>query len=316
MLERHFEVRRAHYDRKRPATLLLLVPRIIRGVLRADVVVCWFASFHALVSLIFCKLFGKKSIVIAGGYDAVRVPEMGHGLMEDRLLRIFPLSAFWLCDLIVPVSNSLKEELLRNVNVPERKVRVIPLGFDGWNGESRAGRQHRVLTAGRLGPKNRRLKGLDTFLEVAASMPSVSFVVAGALDEHRARLSKGAPPNVEFLGWLEERDLRELYRTSRVYAQLSAYESFGSSLAEAMACGCYPVATDRGALPELVGNLSSLVPYGDSDAASEAVQEGLGYDGFEAAARRIREHFPLETRERSFVSAIKGLLGRPRHQNS
>ncbi len=316
LLERHFEVKPVHYDRKHLATLLLLVPRIMVGVLRADIVVCWFGSFHAFVSLIFCKLFGKKSIVIAGGYDAVRVSEIGYGLMNTRFLRIFPISTFKMCDIILAVSNSLKEELLKNTNVPKEKVRVIPLGFDGCKVECRAGRQNRVLTVGGGGRNTWKRKGLDTFLKVAASMPLVSFVVAGTLEENQANLGEGAPTNVRFLGWLEEEELLRLYHTSRVYAQLSAYESFGSALAEAMACGCYPVAADRGALPEVVGDAGTLVPYGDPEATSMAIREGLKYDGFEAAARRIREHFPLDVRERRLVSAIRELQGRPGRQDS
>ncbi|MFQ5990624.1 MAG: glycosyltransferase family 4 protein [Candidatus Methylomirabilales bacterium] len=310
LLEKHFDVESVHYDYHQLATLLLLVPRIMLGVHKADLVVCWFASFHAFLALLFCRLFGKESIVVAGGYDAVSVPEIGYGLMDNRFLRIVPVSAFRMCDLILSVSESLKEELLKNVNVPEHKVRVIPLGFgERHRGESPPGRQNRVLTVGGGGRDTWNRKGLDTFLMAASTLPSVAFVVAGAWSEQPADLDQRLPTNVRFLGWLGTEELAELYRTSRVYAQLSAYESFGCALAEAMASGCYPVATDRGALPELIGEAGTLVAYGDPDATSEAIREGLRHDGCEAAARRIRERFPSAKREKLLVSAITELHG-------
>lgn len=94
-----------------------------------------------------------------------------------------------------------------------------------------------------------------------------------------------------------------------VYAQLSAYESFGMALAEAMQCGCVPVVTRRGALPEVVGDAGWYVPYGDPDATAQAIREALNApDAASRAARhRITDRFPLDRRRHALVDALRAL---------
>jgi glycosyltransferase involved in cell wall biosynthesis len=94
-----------------------------------------------------------------------------------------------------------------------------------------------------------------------------------------------------------------------VYVQLSAYESFGMALAEAMQCGCVPVVTRRGALPEVVGDAGWYVPYGDPDAAARAIREALDAPAAasRAARRRIIDHFPLDKRQHALVDALRAL---------
>jgi hypothetical protein len=59
------------YRHKKPPRLL--VPRIIRGVLWADLTYSWFGSFHAFFTFLFSKILYKKSIVVAGGYDIAKI---------------------------------------------------------------------------------------------------------------------------------------------------------------------------------------------------------------------------------------------------
>jgi len=59
------------YRHKKP--LRLLVPRITRGVLWADLAYSGFGSFHAFFTILFSKILCKKSIVVAGGYDIAKI---------------------------------------------------------------------------------------------------------------------------------------------------------------------------------------------------------------------------------------------------
>jgi glycosyltransferase involved in cell wall biosynthesis len=78
---------------------------------------------------------------------------------------------------------------------------------------------------------------------------------------------------------------------------------------EAMSCGCTPIITERGALPEVVGNIGFYVPYGDEKATAEAVKKALYATGIlgEKARERIKELFSLQKRERELYQVIKGL---------
>jgi glycosyltransferase involved in cell wall biosynthesis len=68
------------------------------------------------------------------------------------------------------------------------------------------------------------------------------------------------------------------------------------------------VATDRGALPEVVGDAGTFVPYGDVEATAEAVRRALDGNGSDVAARRIRDRFPLEARRNRLHAVVDALL--------
>ena len=54
------------------------------------------------------------------------------------------------------------------------------------------------------------------------------------------------------LGTIERARLLEYYRRAKVYCQPSRREGLPGALCEAMLCGCYPVVTGTGGMPEAV----------------------------------------------------------------
>ena len=67
----------------------------------------------------------------------------------------------------------------------------------------------------------------------------------------------------------------------------SFYEGFGMPVAEALACGTAVVASDRGALPEVMGTLGNLVEPNDPNAIANALSEILD-------SSSVRQHFADE----------------------
>src|SRR4029453_2690917 len=59
--------------------------------------------------------------------------------------------------------------------------------------------------------------------------------------------------HVVLLDQVPEEDLCDFYRIAKVFVMPSLYEGFGLPAAEAMACGTPVVCSDRGSLPEVVG---------------------------------------------------------------
>jgi glycosyltransferase involved in cell wall biosynthesis len=113
---------------------------------------------------------------------------------------------------------------------------------------------------------------------------------------------------VSFTGFVEDEELIRWYQRAKVYVQLSLYESFGMSLAEAMLCECVPVVTDRGALPEVVGDTGFFVPYGDEKATAEGIRAALRSDKGPVARKRVEEAFPIKKREAALIESIEGLV--------
>ena len=82
ILRRHFEVRVAQYQGKKK--LLKFLIETLKGVLWADVTFSWFADVHAFAAVLFSKIFRRKSIVVAGGYEVAKVQEIGYGAMLGK----------------------------------------------------------------------------------------------------------------------------------------------------------------------------------------------------------------------------------------
>jgi glycosyltransferase involved in cell wall biosynthesis len=79
------------------------------------------------------------------------------------------------------------------------------------------------------------------------------------------------------------------------------------SLAEAMLCKCVPVVTERGALPEVVGDTGFYIPYGDEEATAQGIREALRSDNGERARKRIENNFSLKKREMLLIKTMESL---------
>ena len=69
--------------------------------------------------------------------------------------------------------------------------------------------------------------------------------------------------------------LVDLYASADVAVVPSVYEGFGLPAGEAMACGVPVIATDGGALPEVIGNAGVQVPAADASALATAIADLL-----------------------------------------
>ncbi|MBA2340083.1 MAG: glycosyltransferase family 4 protein, partial [Pyrinomonadaceae bacterium] len=83
---------------------------------------------------------------------------------------------------------------------------------------------------------------------------------------------------VIFTGFIEDGDLVYLYNAASLLAFPSLEEGFGLPAIEAMACGAPVVASNRGSLPEIVGNAGRFFDPYDQPAIAEALCQVLGDD--------------------------------------
>lgn len=93
---------------------------------------------------------------------------------------------------------------------------------------------------------------------------------------------------VRFTGLLQGQDLVDELATGDFFVLPSHYETGGIVLLEAMACGLPVVATNVGALPEIVNEQNGiLVPKGDIKALAEAMEQCCcTYNNYDAEALR------------------------------
>lgn len=311
ILSEQHDVRELYVRHKNSFQMIHSTALAIRGVVWCDLVFAWFGTFHALLPFVLAKLLGKPCVVIASGYDVANEPAIDYGNMRPGLRRLVGRWVFRLADWVLAVSQFTAGEAIANAGVAREKLQVIPHGIPtveiDTNVEAMT-RQPIVLTVGAIDQINLKRKGLLDFARVAASFPEYIFFIIGAHQDLNAvqKLHEIAPINLIMPGKMPYNDLRRFMLTVSVYVQLSYYESFCMALAEAMAAGCIPVVTDRGALPEVAGKTGYITKYGDLQATSSAVKTAmsLGTEVRKTAQQRIYRMYSLESRKQALLAAI------------
>ena len=306
LLKEHYDVKIGHH------TGIVSIPKILKGVLWSDITFSWFADTHAFWAVLFSKIFKKKSIVVVGGFEVAKVPEINYGLMlspkSARRVKFVLENA----DNVVAVSEFNKKEILKYTN--HENIELVYNGIDCNKFKPARSKKEDmvIIVVHTISDITIKIKGLETFVKAAKYLSSIKFILIGEFrDTSIEHLKSIAPSNVEFLGFIPNKEIIKLYQKTKVYCQLSYRESFGMALAEAMACECVPVVTNNAALPEVVGNTGFYVPYGDPKATAEAIKEALNSDKGKDARERIKSMFPIEKRENELKEMINNIYIRP-----
>lgn len=299
ILKTHFNVTEVHATKT-----LKGMAALIKAIFNNDVSFVWFGSFHALVTVFFSKVFRKKVIVVAGGFETTNFPEINYGMMGEPILKYIPILTFRFADIVLAVSEFTKNEVLKYTK--PKNIVVLYNAFDTQKFHPEGEKEDIIITVSEINKSTIKNKGLNTFVEAAKLLPNLKFIVVGPyLDSTIDDLKSVASSNVQFTNFIPHEDVFAYYQKAKVYVQISGVESFGCALAEAMLSECVPVVTDRGALPEVVGDTGFYVPYGDPSATAEAITKALNSDGYEAR-ERIKRLFPISMREIRLIEIVKG----------
>lgn len=103
-------------------------------------------------------------------------------------------------------------------------------------------------------------KRVDLMVRAFAHLPQRRLLIAGDGPE-RKRLEAIATPNVSFVGWVSDDEVKSLMRGARGFVQASR-EDFGISVVEAQGCGIPVIAFGEGGARETVNGPESARPSG------------------------------------------------------
>ncbi len=294
LLKRHFDVTYV-------CTAGLTAPfKIFSKVRSHDVTFTWFASVYAFFAVLAGRLFGKRSIVVIGGADASKIPEIRYGIWlspwKAQLVKWAMRHAYR----VLAVDPSLQKEAARLAQYGGGNIEYVPTGYDPEVWKPSGPKEAFVLTVAGCDDRWRmKKKGLDVLFDAAGACSDVRFVVVGIRSELIKEIRESVPSNVELIPYLSQTDLLAYYQRAAVYCQPSYTEGLPNSLCEAMLCECVPVGTIAGGIPTAINDRGYLVPYGDPAVLAGAIREALQASA--GAGKRAREFisetFTLERRE-------------------
>jgi glycosyltransferase involved in cell wall biosynthesis len=219
----------------------------------------WFADYHALLPVIFAKIFNKKVYLVIGGYDAVSLPEFNYGAHRSRLRSSL---IGWICnhvDFILPVSHFIKEQLLKNIQgLVNERVHVVWNGIDTHNFIKTQSFEHKkrqvVCVAVVDSDVRYQVKGVDRFVELAEKCPNYEFILVGVNTDFELKLSSLRIPNLKMIQKVNRTELLDIYAESMFVCQFSRIESFGIAMIEGILNQCLPLTIAGTASTELLGS--------------------------------------------------------------
>lgn len=199
-------------------------------------------------------------------------------------------------DHIVVNSAHTGGEVHDRLDVPRSSITVCRAGAPDWQPRAYIPEEGPVLFVGTLEPRKNiggLLDGYEQLLGCGRPVPELLLAGragAGAA-QWLARLAK--PPlagRVRHLGYVSDAERRSLYERAKLLVLPSFHEGFGLPILEAMSMGVPVVASNRGAIPEVLGDAGLMVEP-DQPEALAAAMERLLFDkpaAARAAARGLR----------------------------
>jgi hypothetical protein len=123
---------------------------VVRGVLRADLVFGWFASWHTFWPVTLAWLLRKPSVMIIGGFDTANMPDIGYGYQQGGVRRAASRWIMRRARRLATNSGYSLSEIERNTEVPPERVRVIHHGVPDPFGQDPGSKEREALTVGAI----------------------------------------------------------------------------------------------------------------------------------------------------------------------
>jgi glycosyltransferase involved in cell wall biosynthesis len=219
-------------------------------------------------------------------------------------------------DRVICVSNSIKEHIKRHYKTPEEKITVIPRGIDlkkfnpndinllfieEFKKQYDLENKFIISIIGRI----TQLKDIETFIKavtlVRHNVPNIKALIVGGVQKGKENYFENLKKLIQelemkdtvvFMG--SQSNIAEIYTLSNIVVSASKKpESFGRSVAEAIAMNTPVIATNHGGVKDVVieGENGFLVEVGDETNLAKKIilSKNLLFDGYSY----IRKNFSL-----------------------
>jgi len=227
-----------------------------------------------------CVLYSMKSfdVVLCHDLGPIKYPEFYskgvrdiYALAFERIKTAKPLMLF--------VSEATRRDfvdlyggdfpLLRVIHIPlrggialddQRPVNGIPDKF--------------FLTVGSIGSRKNQARSIEAFEASGLARQGYGYVICGGPEPGAEEVfaAAKATPGVILPGYVNDAELRWLYKNARGFVLASLLEGFGLPAAEAIAYGLVPLLSAGGALQEVAGEGAIYIEPHDIDAMAGAMR--------------------------------------------
>lgn len=252
-----------------------------------DVIDAHFAHPEGIAAVLLGRIIGRPVLVTLRGSELRYYRQRSKRFWMSRALRR--------ADRVIAVSDGLRE-LAVALGVDPRRVTVVPNGVDGAvfvrRDRSKCRAKHGIaadepiiLSAGDLA----ELKGHHRVIAALQALIDrgvrARLLIAGGIGRsgrHAAALRRqvatsGLTGRVAFLGEVAQQTLAELMSAADVFCLASSTEGWPNVVNEALACGTPVVATDVGAVRQMIvsGRDGHVVPVQNPEALTGALHAAL-----------------------------------------
>lgn len=175
---------------------------------------------------------------------------------------------------ILTVSNTSKQEIIKDLNVDSQKIVVV---YNGWEHMKKIKsddtifqrqveikKKEYIYALGSIMPH----KNFKWIIEVAKRNPQYQFVIAG--NKHELGQESFDIDNVLYLGYVTDEENKALMEECMLFVQPSKMEGFGIPPLEALACGAKVAVSNASCLPEIY---EDCVVYFDPDKYDVDIKE-------------------------------------------
>lgn len=215
-------------------------------------------------------------------------------------------------DKILTISECSKKDIMKFLRIQEEKVKMIYLGrpeiplnphlrkgetdidssfkktsFDSpFEKEGRGILENKkyILYLGGFDYRKNVIKLIEAYKIFCESNNDIDLVIAGKLlkqpnpiapDVDKKVKGSGLQDRVQFIGYVADENLPELYKNAEVFVFPTLYEGFGLPVLEAMTYGCPVISSNNSSIPEVAGEAALLVNPSNPEDIAKAIEKVL-----------------------------------------
>jgi glycosyltransferase involved in cell wall biosynthesis len=243
-------VRVRRFQSFNPGDAFYIAPQIALAVRRAEADVVHAHNYHAIPLLFSTLAVAKEKLVITTHYHGGSA-----STTRDRLLSVYHRIGQWAirqADVVIAVGHWEYEQLSSDFDI---EASIIPNGIDIDRfriAESAQRDYPYLLTVGRL----KEYKGVQHIIRVLPEFPKHELLIvgSGSYKKELVRLARKLriKDRVNFVGYINDKKLAQLYAGAEAYITLSRFEAYGMTVPEALAAGTPCVVLRRAALNDWI----------------------------------------------------------------